>query len=291
MFREQPREDYGIDAQIEVAEAGDVLGRLLAVQIKSGESWFNEPAPDGWWFRPNSDHVRYWLSHSLPGVVVLYHPVAKKCYWQLVTRATLTETRSGTWKVHIPEIQLLDHRAASRLREASEGDPYELRIRELRLARQWMKRLASGERLVIDIEEWMNKSSGRGEIALGVDREDGRGPERLATWGVFFGFADYAEVVPELFAWADVTLHDETYDDAEHDLFGTECAIWDEGEAFYSEEFTDWRSGRFPSGLRPYNDDGEVASWRLELVLSDLGRAFLMVDEFASSDGFRQLTE
>src|ERR1700722_2244401 len=60
LFREQPTEDYGIDAHAEVVEENDVTGKLLAIQIKGGSSWFREPGPGGWWFRPNAEHVRYW---------------------------------------------------------------------------------------------------------------------------------------------------------------------------------------------------------------------------------------
>jgi len=38
------------------------------------------------------------------------------------------------------------------------------------------------------------------------------------------------------------------------------------------------------SEIRPYEDDGEVASWRLELSLNELGRAFLLTDKFLASD-------
>lgn len=41
IFRERPTDDYGIDAQIEIVETGTATGRLLAVQIKSGLSYFN----------------------------------------------------------------------------------------------------------------------------------------------------------------------------------------------------------------------------------------------------------
>lgn len=70
LFREQPTEDYGIDAHTEIVEDELVLGRLLGLQIKSGQSWFDEPDPSGWWFRPKPEHVSYWTSHSLPVVVV-----------------------------------------------------------------------------------------------------------------------------------------------------------------------------------------------------------------------------
>jgi len=289
LFREQPTEDYGIDAHAEVVDGEMVRGRLLALQIKSGLSWFRESGPGGWWFRPDTEHVQYWMNHSLPVVVVLYHPETERCYWQLVNRKTLVETSTGGWKLLMPEAQVLDETAVAPLHEAAEGDAYVLRIRDLQLARPWMAMLAGGRRLVIDIEEWVNKSSGRGAISLGVDNEDGRGPEELASWGVFLGMSSYAEVVPKLFAWADVSLHDETYDEAEHDQYEADCAIYDEGERFVTADYTEWRRGRVQDGLHPYTDDGEIGYWRLELTLNELGRSFLVVDGFATNGG-RQLT-
>ncbi|MHB8064874.1 MAG: DUF4365 domain-containing protein [Ruminiclostridium sp.] len=41
IFREQPIADYGIDAQIEIANHECPTGKLIALQIKSGESYFN----------------------------------------------------------------------------------------------------------------------------------------------------------------------------------------------------------------------------------------------------------
>ena len=217
LLREQPTEDYDIDAHVEVVDEDMVRGRLLALQIKSGTSWFKEPGPEGWWFRPDEDHVQYWTNHSLPVVVVLYRPETKRCHWQLVNRETLVEPSTGGWKLLVPEAQVLDGSARTPLREAVDGDPYVLRIRELQLARPWMELLADGKRLVMDMEEWINKTSGHGSILLGVDNDDGEDPAPLASWGVFLGFASYAEVVPQLFAWADVSVHEETYDEAEHD--------------------------------------------------------------------------
>jgi hypothetical protein len=119
----------------------------------------------------------------------------------------------------VPEAQVLDSSAAGPLTKAAEGDPYELRLRDLRLAKPWMEMLTSGTRLVIDFAEWINKSSGRGTISVGVDHEDGNDPEELVTWHVLVGPSSYAEAVPKLFAWGDVDVHQETYDYAEHDQY------------------------------------------------------------------------
>lgn len=287
LFREQPTEDYGIDAHVEVVDGEDVRGRLLALQIKSGKSWFKEAVPGGWWFRPDAEHVAYWLNHSLPVAVVLHHPQTRRCHWQLVNRHTLEQTSTGGWKLRVPEAHVLDATATDQLRDAAEGDPYVLRIRQLQLAKPWMEMLTRRKRLVVDIEEWINKTSGRGSISLGLDNEDGEKPEQLASWGVLLGCASYAEVVPRLFAWADVHVHEETYDEAEYDEYEAECIIYDdEGDRFVTEEFGEWRKGRLTQGLRPYaNGAGEVDYWRLELTLNDLGEAFLVVDRFGMEGG------
>lgn len=120
VFREQPIEDYGIDAQVEITVDGDVSGRLLALQIKSGLSWFDKPGPGGWWYSPDTNHLKYWLDHSLPVVVVFYHPETKRCHWQLVREETLTRTSTGGWKLLVPEDHVLDETARTSLREAAE---------------------------------------------------------------------------------------------------------------------------------------------------------------------------
>ncbi|MBR7830655.1 DUF4365 domain-containing protein [Actinospica sp. MGRD01-02] len=290
LFRGQSTEDYGIDAHAEVVDGEYVRGRLLALQIKGGESWFGETAPEGWWFRPDVEHVQYWTNHSLPVAVVLYHPGTQKCHWQLVNPETLVKTSGGGWKLRVPAAQVLDRDAVGPLLKAAEGDPYELRLRELRLAKPWMERLASGSRLLVDFEEWINKSSGRGTISIGVDREDGNEPEELATWHFLVGPANYAEAVPRLFAWANADVHAETYDEAEYDQYEAECSVWDEDDQFFTETFDDWRQTLIARGIRPYrNGAGEVDFFRLELALNELGKAFLVVDRFAM-DGGRQLT-
>lgn len=284
LFREQATEDYGIDAQAELVEGGVVEGRLLALQIKSGASWFGEVHKDGWWYRPNRDHVEYWMNHSLPVIIVLVQPATGDCHWQRIDAETLTQTATGGWKVLVPANHVLDRTAREPLREAAQGDPYELRVRELRLARPWMDLLEDGVRLVVDIEEWVNKTSGRGSIVLGVDAEDGEDPTALAEWGVFLGLSTYAEAIPRMFAWAAVSVHEETYDESEQEDYESECVFYDEGDRLTTRGYNEWRTGRSLDRLRPYtNVAGEVDHWRLELSLNELGKAFLIVDEFAQN--------
>jgi hypothetical protein len=102
VFREQPVEDTGVDAHVEVVDDGQATRKLLALQIKGGESWFREPGPGGWWFRPDDSHVRYGTKHALPVAVVLWHPQTSSCYWQLVNEQTLVATSTGGRKLLVP---------------------------------------------------------------------------------------------------------------------------------------------------------------------------------------------
>lgn len=265
LFREQPTDDFGIDAQIEVCEKGDVLGQLLALQIKAGASYFKEQNAGGWWFRPASKHVEYWLNHSLPVLVVLVDPADGGCYWQRVSEDSLERSRAGGWKLLIPRDQKLGSESAAALREFTKDTPDALRLRELRLAQPLMQMLNDGARLVIDVEEWVNKTSGRGRIDLGLDHENGEQPEHLASWDIWIGYTPYEQALEKFFAWASLSNHPETY----------EAAI---------EDHADWwpllTQGH--GDMHPYTaaGGGEVEYWRLELSLNQLGKSFLVVDDF-----------
>ncbi len=72
-FRSQYVKDYGIDAHAEPFDGPhQPSGRLLALQIKSGDSYFREETADGWWYRGENRHLRYWLNHVLPVLIVIY---------------------------------------------------------------------------------------------------------------------------------------------------------------------------------------------------------------------------
>ena len=286
LFRLQPTEDYGIDAQVEIVDGQDVSGKLLALQIKGGTSWFKEPGVNGWWFRPDVEHVQYWTKHSLPVVVVLYDPGTGRCHWQHISRETLVETSTNGWKVLVPEAQVLGESARFALQKAAESDPYELRLRELRLAKPWMEMLASGTRLVVDFAEWVNKMSGRGSVSIGIDHEDSSEPEKLVSWHFLAGPRSYAEAVPKLFAWADSNMHEETY----YQVYEAECRFWNEDDELFTMTYDEWWSPFTAQGISPYdNAAGEIDYFRIELTLSELGKAFLIVDQFAAG-GVQQLT-
>lgn len=96
MFREQPIDDIGIDAHMELVESTGKPKQLVALQIKSGSSWFKEKKDDYIIFRNiNNRQYNYWTMNSLPCIVVLYNPDDDMCIWQKLTKDTIEKTNNG----------------------------------------------------------------------------------------------------------------------------------------------------------------------------------------------------
>lgn len=289
LFRAQLESDYGIDAQVEPVVDGHASGKLLALQVKAGRSYFQEPTSDGFVFRPDRDHVEYWLNHALPVLIVLVDVDAHRAWWEVVSEDTLTRTKSS-WKVVVPHAHELTSASASALLPLADGDPYVLRLRELQLARPWMEVLRDGGSVIIDLEEWVNKTSGRASVQLTAVAADGIKVGSYDWPWIMLPYAQYDIELPRLFPWASLDVVADTYDDADHDLYEAECGHRDEGDqTFYSESYGEWLEGRHVAALRPYANDGEVAEWRLELTLNDLGSSFLRLDEYLGVGGLGPL--
>ncbi len=101
IFREQPIVDCGIDAQVELVDDNLASGRLIALQIKSGASWFKETTDDGYVFRGDMEHLKYWLNHALPVLIVLCDTNNGTAYWQSINKYTISYTGKA-WKVTVP---------------------------------------------------------------------------------------------------------------------------------------------------------------------------------------------
>lgn len=65
-----------------------------------GRSFFFEPDGDGWLYHGRNDELSYWLSYSLPVVLLAHHPDTGLTYWQHFTPDAVTYTSEG-WKIRI----------------------------------------------------------------------------------------------------------------------------------------------------------------------------------------------
>ncbi len=112
IFRDLRKADLGVDAQIELVNPEKRgTGRLIAAQIKCGESFFAEPTDAGFVFRGKSKHLRYWVEHSLPVLVIICDPSSGECYWQEAIGANTEPLQKG-WKLTIPRSNALSSDSA-----------------------------------------------------------------------------------------------------------------------------------------------------------------------------------
>lgn len=132
IFRRQEKNDLGIDAHIEyLQEDRKGTGRLIAIQIKCGASFFKEQNDEGFIYRGELKHYHYWINHSLPVILIICHPITKDSYWVHITKANTT-LLSKSWRITIPFNHRLDAESKYELKRIADqlqhGDMAELAL-------------------------------------------------------------------------------------------------------------------------------------------------------------------
>ncbi len=287
MFREQPINDIGIDAHIELTESTGESKQLLALQIKSGASWFQEKKEDCIIFRDiNERQYNYWTMNSLPCIVVLYNPDDDMCIWQKLTPETIGKTNDGTGKgffVKIPLSQVfLNDLSNEELISYTNLPQHITNYNFLLSQKKFMEIIKEGGEIKLHSTEWVNKSSGRGETELIVD--DGKSIQKY-SYPYWFPFTPYTMVFPRLFPWASFSADEDFFEENDESLWRELHCYYDSEEdewLIVGDTFEEFRSKLDP--MRSINHSGEVAEYMMKLSLNKLGEAFLSVDEFVSQN-------
>lgn len=269
VFREQDIVDFGVDAIVEPRSEDYLSGKLLALQIKSGESYFGEQKGNTIIFRGEMKHYRYWSSYSIPVIIVLHNPVTDKCIWQLFDKNKAIVC-GKTWKIEIPTDQEIITHKKDLVKIAENVSPYQRKKNSMLVAKDWMILARSGNELILEVSEWVNKSSGRGEFCLYYNNDNGDKEILLekSLWG--FEVQTYETVIKRLFPWADIEI--------DRDYYCEDC------DSDYYEQYDEVGA---KEGIYPYTiASGEVAYYRLRLSLNEIGQAFLLLDDFFREDEF-----
>jgi len=150
IFRSKPVSDFGIDGEIEIRAEGKANGRLIAVQVKSGESYLRERTLTGFVFRGSMEHLRYWLTYAVPVILVICDVRSNTCWWQLVDLEAIRFHKNG-WSTEIPFSQRLDESAAAALLRI--GSRFQKRDVVDILFRNWLLQSSYHELVLADILE------------------------------------------------------------------------------------------------------------------------------------------
>jgi hypothetical protein len=118
------KHDLGTDVFVQVREEVQTeearhlidLGMLLGVQVKTGDSWFLEPANkggrSGWWFRERDHrHEEYWVNHHIPHILILQNESRDIQVWARLDRDSIEDTGAGI-RVFVPADHAIGSAAA-----------------------------------------------------------------------------------------------------------------------------------------------------------------------------------
>ncbi len=281
--------DVGIDMIVELTDNGVPNGRLIGVQIKSGESYFSEKDKAGnVIFRCSEVHANYWLNYSLPVIVVLHHPAARLTVWAQVSRTTIVKT-GRNYKIHLPLVNTLSAGNRGMLENLAPLAPAINRLQRLIFDLQMIRKLQNGTEISLDwaYDAATKFSTVRVLEATYVEwEEDDVMEDQLMslpplenemmrfTTSKITTFNDFYHFYP----WADIRLDARFYEDFPDDEEG-------EFSDYAMDILYDWdirqRSGRFESIGKG------MIKRRYAVNLNRIGKIF--IDFFDFLDGGKQL--
>jgi hypothetical protein len=118
--------DVGVDALIEVVgtdtDPQASPGKLLGAQVKAGPHYFRYDDGDSWTIYVRKSIVDYWLSYSVPVVLILVDLSTGACYWTRADVRTHAQTERG-FRVRVPKTQRYDVSARDAIRMLAEDAP------------------------------------------------------------------------------------------------------------------------------------------------------------------------
>jgi hypothetical protein len=95
IIRDIRETDVGIDANVEQVVNGNPTAKYISVQLKTGLGNV-ETSPSGdFYFYFKETHYQYWLSSSIPVIIVLCDPSTDTLYWSQIAERTINKTPKG----------------------------------------------------------------------------------------------------------------------------------------------------------------------------------------------------
>lgn len=122
IFRENHLEnDFGIDGYIDIiGNENSVTGKSIAVQIKTGESFFKTKTATGWTFYGDNKHLNYYANLEIPLIICIVDLNENKVYWEKFEIDKTSKTEIG-WTMLIPNYTILNKENKNNLLKIS-GD-------------------------------------------------------------------------------------------------------------------------------------------------------------------------
>ncbi|MDO5423712.1 MAG: DUF4365 and DUF1817 domain-containing protein [Eubacteriales bacterium] len=105
--RVHQEQDFGVDGYLELVENGRVTGKLVGIQIKCGDSYFEKQTSGGYRYVGEQRHLNYYLNHSLPIFLVILDTALERGNWALFEVGKTSPLPNQKWWIEIPAWQEL----------------------------------------------------------------------------------------------------------------------------------------------------------------------------------------
>jgi hypothetical protein len=236
VFREQTVSDFGIDAQAEMFDDDKPTGKLVALQIKTGVSYFR-PHGTSYIYYGEKRHLDYWLDHSLPVFLILHDPERDLTLWQKIDRNLVQITDKG-WSIIIPAANVLSAAAKPAFEAIAARiptDPPSIRRTRMAMDLDLMKLLAGKGEVYFEIEHWVNKSLGIRGIAIMFDETEKDPPDLELDW--MYPVTNHEDLMAWWFPWL-AYEHIETRETASMEIDVVVLRVWvnDLGKGYIAVE-------------------------------------------------------
>jgi hypothetical protein len=233
IFREQANSDFGIDAHTEVVEVGKPTGKLVALQIKTGASYFRKHG-DNFIFYGDHRHLEYWLGHSLPVFLVLHDPDRNLTLWQKIDLHLVKVSDKG-WSIVVPASNVLSAASKEAFATAIPNDPSSIRRYRMAMDLGLMKLLIEKEEIYFEIEHWNSKSLGVRGIEIMIGETEKEPPDLKLNW--MYPVRNHEYLMAWWFPWLDYE-HIETRETATVEVDIVVLRVWvnDLGKSYIKVE-------------------------------------------------------
>jgi hypothetical protein len=256
LFREQSVSDHDIDAHVEVVENSEPTGKLIALQIKTGQSYFVRQG-NNYVYYGEPRHLRYWTNHSLPVFLILHDFSNNLTIWQKIEQHLVKVTDKG-WSIKIPERNVLSPASKPFFSAGIANDEQSIRRFNMAMDLDLITLLAEKEEIYLEIEDWVNKTLNIRGISVMFD-EPGKKEADLYI-DPFRVTRGYPDLMDRYFPWLDY-VHIETEETMSWEVEVHTLQVWvnDLGKSFIAVEeyFYYGRSAREEEWAMSDDADGE----------------------------------
>lgn len=107
--REITKSDVGVDATIEQVIDGKPTAKYISVQLKTGEGNVYVDKDGNYIYYIDKTHYDYWISSSIPVILVYCNPDNESMYWELLKKRNIKRTKGKeNYKITISNTHLLN---------------------------------------------------------------------------------------------------------------------------------------------------------------------------------------